>query len=142
MTSNFTSLPSTYLEHFLLQDEDGFYGVAQVHDLAAGWRTCRAIPLIQQTEMTYAWMNYFANSLGVNCVFCHNSRAFYDPAQVTPQWSTASLGIIMVQEQLEQYILPLEEMSCRRTPRPGLCRCAEARLPHLPPGLTAAAAMA
>jgi photosynthetic reaction center cytochrome c subunit len=35
MTSNFTSLPSTYLEHFLLQDEDGFYGVAQVHDLAS-----------------------------------------------------------------------------------------------------------
>jgi photosynthetic reaction center cytochrome c subunit len=60
--------------------------------------------------MTYAWMNYIANSLGVNCVFCHNSRAFYDGAQVTPQWSTASLGIIMVQEQLELYILPLEEV--------------------------------
>jgi photosynthetic reaction center cytochrome c subunit len=55
-------------------------------------------------------MNYFANSLGVNCVFCHNSRAFYDPSQVTPQWATASLGIIMVQEQLEQYILPLQDV--------------------------------
>jgi photosynthetic reaction center cytochrome c subunit len=110
MTSNFTSLPSTYLEHFLLQDEDGFYGVAQVHDLASRVENLEGDPLIQQTEMTYAWMNYFANSLGVNCVFCHNSRAFYDPTQVTPQWSTASLGIIMVQEQLEQYILPLEEV--------------------------------
>jgi hypothetical protein len=29
---------------------------------------------------------------------------------VTPQWSTASLGIIMVQEQLEQYILPLADV--------------------------------
>jgi photosynthetic reaction center cytochrome c subunit len=67
-------------------------------------------PLIQQAEMTYAWMNYIANSLGVNCVFCHNSRAFYDGAQVTPQWSTASLGIIMVQEQLELYILPLADV--------------------------------
>ena len=79
MTSNFTSLPSTYLEHFLLQDEDGFYGVAQVHDLASRVENLEGDPLIQQAEMTYAWMNYFSNSLGVNCVFCHNSRAFYGP---------------------------------------------------------------
>jgi photosynthetic reaction center cytochrome c subunit len=110
MTSNFTSLPSTYLEHFLLQDEEGFYGVAQVHDLVSRAENPPGSPLIQQTEMTYAWMNYFSNSLGVNCVFCHNSRAFYDGAQVTPQWSTASLGIIMVQEMIEDYLLPLADV--------------------------------
>jgi photosynthetic reaction center cytochrome c subunit len=110
MVSNWTSLPSTYLEHFLLLGEDGQYGVAQVHDLASRVENLPGDPLIQETEMTYAWMNYFANSLGVNCVFCHNSRAFYDPSQVTPQWATASLGIIMVQEQLEQYILPLQDV--------------------------------
>ncbi|MDG3041424.1 photosynthetic reaction center cytochrome PufC [Roseicyclus marinus] len=108
MTSNFTSLPSTYLEHFLLLDENGQYGVAQVHDLESRVQQQPGDPLIQQAEMTYAWMNYFSNSLGVNCTFCHNTRAFYDPAQVTPQWATASLGILMVQETLEQYILPLE----------------------------------
>lgn len=108
MTSNFTSLPSTYLEHFLLQDENGQYGVAQVHDLESRVQQQPGDPLIQQAEMTYAWMNYFSNSLGVNCTFCHNTRAFYDPSQVTPQWATASLGILMVQETLEQYILPLE----------------------------------
>jgi photosynthetic reaction center cytochrome c subunit len=139
MASNFTSLPSTYLENFLLQDEDGFYGVAQVHDLASRVENLPGDPLIQQAEMTYAWMNYIANSLGVNCVFCHNSRAFYDPGQVTPQWSTASLGIIMVQEQLEQYILPLADVLPAERLGPDLCRCAEARLPHLPPGRTAAA---
>ena len=110
MTSNFTSLPSTYLEHFLLQDENGQYGVAQVHDLVSRAENPPGSPLIQQTEMTYAWMNYFSNSLGVNCVFCHNSRAFYDGAQVTPQWSTASLGIIMVQEVIEDYLLPLADV--------------------------------
>jgi photosynthetic reaction center cytochrome c subunit len=110
MTSNFTSLPSTYLEHFLLQDENGQYGVAQVHDLVSRAENPPGSPLIQQAEMTYAWMNYFANSLGVNCTFCHNTRAFYDAAQVTPQWATASLGILMVQEQLEQYILPLQDV--------------------------------
>jgi photosynthetic reaction center cytochrome c subunit len=138
MTSNFTSLPSTYLEHFLLQDEDGFYGVAQVHDLASRVENLPGDPLIQQTEMTYAWMNYFANSLGVNCVFCHNSRAFYDAAQVTPQWSTASLGIIMVQEQLEQYILPLADVlppngsdpsitMCRNSPAAPVTRASSSR---------------
>ncbi|MEM7721689.1 MAG: photosynthetic reaction center cytochrome PufC [Pseudomonadota bacterium] len=110
MTSNFTSLPSTYLEHFLLQDENGEYGVAQVHDLVSRAPNPPGSPLIQQTEMTYAWMNYFSNSLGVNCVFCHNSRAFYDAGQVTPQWATASLGIIMVQEMISDYLLPLEDV--------------------------------
>lgn len=110
MASNFTSLPSTYLEHFLLVGADGGYGIAQVHDLDSRVQQQPGDPLIQQTEMTYAWMNYIANSLGVNCVFCHNTRAFYDAGQVTPQWATASLGIAMVQEQLEVYILPLQDV--------------------------------
>jgi photosynthetic reaction center cytochrome c subunit len=110
MVSNFTSLPSDYLETYLLANEDGSYNSALVHDLESRVQQQPGDPLIQQTERTYAYMNYFANSLGVNCVFCHNSRAFYDPAQVTPQWATASLGIIMVQEQLAEYILPLQDV--------------------------------
>ena len=31
---------------------------------------------IQSTEQTYALMIAISNSLGVNCTFCHNSRAF------------------------------------------------------------------
>jgi photosynthetic reaction center cytochrome c subunit len=108
MTSNFTSLPSDYLQHYLLPNEEGSYNPINVHDLASRVENMPGDPLIQQTERTYAFMNYISNSLGANCTFCHNTRAFYDPAQVTPQWATASLGIIMVQEQLEQYILPLE----------------------------------
>jgi photosynthetic reaction center cytochrome c subunit len=110
MVSNFTSLPSDYLETYLLADEDGNYAAVNVHDLESRVQQQPGDPLIQQTERTYAYMNYFSNSLGVNCTFCHNTRAFYDPAQVTPQWATASLGIIMVQEQLEQYILPLQDV--------------------------------
>ncbi|MCU4652314.1 photosynthetic reaction center cytochrome PufC [Roseibacterium sp. SDUM158016] len=110
MVSNFTSLPSDYLQHYLLLNDEGFYNPIAVHDLASRVENLPGDPLIQQAERTYAFMNYIANSLGVNCVFCHNSRAFYDPAQVTPQWATASLGIIMVQEQLEQYILPLQDV--------------------------------
>ena len=50
-----------------------------------------------------------ANSLGVNCVFCHNSRAFYDASEVTPQWGTEMLGISMVQELNNDYLVPLKD---------------------------------
>lgn len=110
MTSNYTSLPSTYLETYLLADEDGFYQPIGVHDLEARVAQQDGDPLIQQAEMTFGFMNYFANSLGVNCVFCHNSRAFYDGAQVTPQWATASLGIQMVQEIVDLHLLPLGDV--------------------------------
>ncbi len=110
MVSNFTSLPSDYLEHYLLQAEDGTYPQIAVHDLASRVQQNPGDPLIQQAERTYAFMNYIANSLGVNCVFCHNSRAFYDAAQVTPQWATASLGIVMVQEIIADYLLPLQNV--------------------------------
>ena len=68
------------------------------------------MPSIQDAERTFSFMNYFDNSLGVNCVFCHNSRAFYDGSQVTAQWGTASLGIAMVQEMNSDYLVPLADV--------------------------------
>ena len=105
--SQSTSLPSDALEQYLLN-----YETIAVHDLDSRVPGVPGVdvPAIQNAERTYAFMNYFANSLGVNCVFCHNSRAFYDGSQVTPQWGTASLGIAMVQELNEEYVLPLEEV--------------------------------
>lgn len=107
-TSGSTSLPSDHLEEYLAN-----YGQITVHDLESrvagspaddGYRTW------QHTERTFALMNYFSNSLGVNCVFCHNTRAFYDTAQVTPQWATASLGIAMVQELNIDYLVELQDV--------------------------------
>jgi photosynthetic reaction center cytochrome c subunit len=68
------------------------------------------VPGIQNAERTFSLMNYIDVSLGVNCVFCHNTRAFYDGGQVTPQWGTASLGIQMVQELNNDYILPAGDL--------------------------------
>jgi len=102
--SQSTSLPSDALQHYLVEAN-----VIAVHDLESrvpGIPGQDGYPGIQNAERTYSLMNYFANSLGVNCVFCHNSRAFYDGAQVTPQWGTASLGILMVQELNNDYIIP------------------------------------
>ena len=49
---------------------------------------------IKQTEWTYALMIHMSKSLGVNCTYCHNSRAFTDWDQSTgpsvPRRGTAS----------------------------------------------------
>ena len=108
LISQSTSLPVDALEKYLLE-----YETIGVHDLesrVAGVPGQDGYPGIQNAERTYSLMNYFANSLGVNCVFCHNSRAFYDGSEVTPQWGTASLGIAMVQELNNDYLVPLLDL--------------------------------
>ncbi|MDJ0639021.1 MAG: photosynthetic reaction center cytochrome PufC [Paracoccaceae bacterium] len=102
--SQSTSLPSNALESYLLDTQT--IGVHDLESRVAGVPGQDDYPGIQHAERTYALMNYFSNSLGVNCVFCHNSRAFYDGGQVTPQWATANLGILMVQELNNDYIVP------------------------------------
>jgi photosynthetic reaction center cytochrome c subunit len=108
LRSQYTSLPSDALETYLLD-----YQPIAVHNLESRVSediTDPDVPAIQDAERTYALMNYVSNSLGVNCVFCHNSRAFYDAEQVTPQWATASLGIAMVQELNNDYLVPLRDV--------------------------------
>ncbi|MEM8571227.1 MAG: photosynthetic reaction center cytochrome PufC [Pseudomonadota bacterium] len=100
-----TSLPHDALQAYLVDGE-----LINVHDLEPRVENLPGDPLIQQTERTYSLMNHVANSLGVNCTYCHNSRAFYDGAQVTPQWATAALGIQMVIELNNEYLLPLQEL--------------------------------
>ena len=39
---------------------------------------------IKEAEWTWALMMHFSQSLGVNCTYCHNSRAFSDWGQSTP----------------------------------------------------------
>lgn len=105
--SQYTSLPSTALQSYLLN-----YERISVHDLEShvAEYPSEGIQTWQHTERTFSLMNYFSNSLGVNCVFCHNSRAFYDTEQVTPQWSTAGLGIAMVQELNNDWLVPLQDV--------------------------------
>jgi len=108
--SQSTSLPSNALEVYLT-DPDSLVNVHDLESRVAGVPgLTEDVHTIQKTEMTYSLMNYFANSLGVNCVFCHNSRAFYDAGQVTPQWGTALLGRQMVIETNTEYLMPLESV--------------------------------
>ena len=65
---------------------------------------------IKQTEGTYALMMHMANSLGVNCTFCHNTRDFYNWSESTPQRVSAWYGIRMVRDLDSNYMESLQDV--------------------------------
>lgn len=65
---------------------------------------------IQATEASYALMIHMSTSLGVNCTYCHNSRAFGVWEQSTPQRVTAWHGIRMAQAMNSDYVSPLSSV--------------------------------
>ncbi len=100
---NNSSLPYDPFTPYLLED----------HDIRV--QAERALPgtdnhSIKETEWTYALMIHFSQSLGVNCTYCHNSRAFGDWEQSTPQRVTAWHGIRMVRDVNNNYLLSLQDV--------------------------------
>lgn len=63
---------------------------------------------IKETENTYALMMHMSQALGVNCTFCHNSRAFSAWDQSSPKRVTSWHGIRMVRNLNMTYIEPLK----------------------------------
>ncbi len=102
--SQSTSLPSDALEKYLAD-----YNTIRVHDLESRVDN-EGTASIQDTERTYSLMNYFSNSLDVNCTYCHNTRAFYELEESTPQLDQAQVGIGMVQEINIDYLSELEDL--------------------------------
>jgi len=100
--SQSTSLPSDALEKYLAD-----YNMIRVHDLESRVDN-EGTATIQDTERTFSLMNYFSNSLNVNCTFCHNSRAFYELDESTPQLEQSQLAIGMVQEINIDYLPEIE----------------------------------
>jgi photosynthetic reaction center cytochrome c subunit len=95
-----SSLPSDVLSEYLDHSED--IRVIATSALPEGDRHS-----IKQTESTYGLMMHISQSLGVNCTYCHNSRAFSDWSQSTPQRVTAWYGIRMVRDLNTHYLDPL-----------------------------------
>ncbi|MBU4527847.1 MAG: photosynthetic reaction center cytochrome c subunit [Hoeflea sp.] len=96
-----TSLPSNALESYLLEDEQ-----IRVHSLTAlpnGENTATT----KETESTWALMMHMSESLGANCMTCHNSRAFNDWDQSPPQRVTAWHGIRMARDINQTYMIGL-----------------------------------
>ena len=61
----------------------------------------------QDAENLYLFMMQMSNQMGINCTFCHNSRAFRDWAQSTPYRWIAYWGIRMARDINSDYIQPL-----------------------------------
>ena len=59
---------------------------------------------IKQTEGTYSLMMHMSTALGVNCTYCHNTRAFSTWSQSTPQRVNAWYGIRMVRDMNVHYL--------------------------------------
>lgn len=64
---------------------------------------------IKQTENTYALMINMSNSLGVNCGFCHNSRAWATWQGAPATRVTALYGLRMTRHVNTTYVGPLGE---------------------------------
>ncbi len=65
---------------------------------------------LKHAEWTYALMMYIAQSLGVNCDYCHNTRAFRDWAQSSPQRVRAWYGIRMVRDLNNNFLDKLHDV--------------------------------
>jgi photosynthetic reaction center cytochrome c subunit len=63
---------------------------------------------IQSAESTYALMIYMSKSLGVNCTYCHNTRAMARWDESTPQRVTAWHGIRLVRDLNTSFLIPLK----------------------------------
>ncbi len=94
------SLPNDPFTPFLEQDKN--IRVVSTTALPEGNRAS-----IKQTEWTYGLMMHMSTALGVNCTYCHNSRAFSAWDQSTPKRSTAWYGIRMVRALNTNYMIPL-----------------------------------
>jgi photosynthetic reaction center cytochrome c subunit len=61
---------------------------------------------VYQARETYGLMMVMAESLGVNCTFCHYTPAFYNWDMSTPQRATAWYGIRMVRDLNNTVMVP------------------------------------
>ncbi len=90
-----------YLRHYL--DRDGARVITQAVRPSNANRSS-----VKQTEWTYALMISQSRSLGVNCTYCHNSRAFSSWTQAPPARVTAYHGILMLRDLNTNYLSPLQ----------------------------------
>jgi photosynthetic reaction center cytochrome c subunit len=100
-----SSLPSDALQVFLAGNASDSIRVQATVPIDSQDRSST-----KQAEWTYALMMHFSQSLGVNCTFCHNSRAWNDWSESPVKRNTAWYGIRMVRELNQQYVEPLRDV--------------------------------
>ena len=97
----YSDLPYDALEELLVDDNE--IRVQPTSALPSDY-----VASIHDTENTYSLMMHMADSLGVNCTFCHNSRSWGSWEQSTPQRVTAWYGIRMARDVNVDYLDPLQ----------------------------------
>jgi photosynthetic reaction center cytochrome c subunit len=95
-----SALPYDPYTRFLLEDHN--IRVISTDALAGGNRTS-----IKQTGATYGLMISMSQALGVNCVYCHNTRSFAAWDTSTPKRTTAWYGIRLARDLNNNYLVPL-----------------------------------
>jgi photosynthetic reaction center cytochrome c subunit len=107
MVSNYsTALPVDALAAYFLDPASQ----VNVHGYTSRDEDGSSNASIYKTYQTYNLMMHFSSSLGVNCTYCHNTRAPADPGGYTPQWATAQLGRQMVIDINLNHIEPTREL--------------------------------
>ncbi len=105
--SGYTSMPGDSLAYFLTgNNRDKIRLASSDWQPTRQWKPTEDISL-QESEMTYALMLHLSDSLGVNCTYCHNTRAFADWSESNPQRVTAWHGLNMVDAMNADYLVPL-----------------------------------
>ncbi len=99
--TGYTSLPEDALQRYLLGEE-----TIRVHS-ATALPTGENSKTAKDVEGTYSLMVHMSDSLGANCMTCHNSRAFNDWDQSPPQRVTAWHGIRMARAINNEYLTGL-----------------------------------
>ena len=99
----YSSLPGDPFETFL----EGYEQVRVIGESALP-RKNDVGASIQATEYTYGLMMHMSTSLGVNCTYCHNSRAFSVWEQSTPMRLNSWYGVTMVRELNNEWLEPLQ----------------------------------
>ena len=105
-SAGLTSLPFDPLSPFLMDSAEIRVNGKQA--LAATGADANRSSL-KQTEHTYSLMVHMSESLGVNCTYCHNSRAFQSWEESRPQRTTAWYGIRMARDLNNDYMKPLTD---------------------------------
>ena len=96
----YASLPNDPFTPYLLNGQ-------QIRVQGSTFPAAEHVVPIAAAEATYGLMMHMSNALGVNCTFCHNSRAFQSWSQSAPQRAVAWYGIRMVRNINNDYIHPL-----------------------------------
>ena len=102
----YSSLPNDPFTPYLLEDK----AIRVNGNQALKFTGTKAnLASTKQAEHTYGLMMHMSSSLGVNCTFCHNTRAFQSWDESPPQRVTAWHGIRMARDLNVAYMEPLTQ---------------------------------